>query len=54
MYYKKLPWREREKLRHRRQMLAAALGLTNVFLFCWLEDPEQHSYECAVDYGIIS
>ena len=54
MYYKKLPRREREKLRHRRQMLAAALGLTNAFLFCWLEDPEQHSYECAIDYGIIS
>ena len=27
MYYKKLPRREREKLRHRRQMLAAALEL---------------------------
>jgi AcrR family transcriptional regulator len=29
--------------------LAVALeGLTNAFLFCWLEDPERHSYESNV------
>ena len=44
MREEKLPRREREKLGHRRRMLAAALDLTNAFLFCWLEDPEQHPY----------
>ncbi len=48
MREEKLPRREREKLRHRRQMLAAALELTNAFLFCWLEDPKQHPYEANV------
>ncbi len=25
-------------------MAVALEGLTNAFLFCWLEDPEQHPY----------
>jgi len=29
-------------------MAVALEGLTNAFLFCWLEDPEQHSYEANV------
>ena len=26
-------------------MAVALEGLTNAFLFCWLEDPERHPYE---------
>ena len=29
-------------------MALALEGLTNAFLFCWLEDPERHSYEANV------
>ena len=29
-------------------MAVALEGLTNAFLFCWLEDPERHSYEANV------
>jgi TetR/AcrR family transcriptional regulator len=29
-------------------MAVALEGLTNAFLFCWLEDPEQHPYEANV------
>ena len=29
-------------------MAVALEGLTNAFLFCWLEDPERHSYESNV------
>ncbi len=30
------------------QMALALEGITNAFLFCWLEDPEGHSYEANV------
>lgn len=29
-------------------MAVALEGLTNAFLFCWLEDPERHSYEANI------
>ena len=29
-------------------MAVALEGLTNAFLFCWLEDPEQHPYEANI------
>ena len=56
MREEKLPWREREKLRHRRRMLAAALDLTNAFLFLPAGRPGATSIrgECTVDYGIVS
>jgi len=31
-------------------MAVALEGLTNAFLFCWMEDPEQHPYETNVPF----
>ncbi len=41
----------RKKMFHKMDpyyMALALEGLTNAFLFCWLEDPEQHPYEANV------